>query len=253
MTSLRNTMMACAMALATVVSLTVVSAAQAASAEDLNRDSAQALRHLTETNRTANDVARNARAVLVFPNIVKAGLVFGGSYGEGTMMKGNRVVDYYNSVSGSWGLQAGAQSYGYVVFLMNDKASTTSKRPTALKSASARRSSSSTKALRRISRLDAERRRLCVHLQSARPDGRRQHRRHENLAHRPRQDTVGVALTAFRVTVPSSPPSQRGRHPARRDPVLSSLHHCVSCLQRLNAGGLFMSNETLPAISRGTA
>jgi len=122
MTSLRNTMMACAMALATVVSLSFVSAAQAATAEDLNRDSAQALRHLTETNRTANDVARNARAVLVFPNIVKAGLVFGGSYGEGTMMKGNRVVDYYNSVSGSWGLQAGAQSYGYVVFLMNDKA-----------------------------------------------------------------------------------------------------------------------------------
>ncbi len=122
MTSVRNTMMACAMALATVVSLSFVSAAQAASAEDLNRDSVQALRHLTETNRTANDVARNARAVLVFPNIVKAGLVFGGSYGEGTMMKGKRVVDYYNSVSGSWGLQAGAQSYGYVVFLMNDKA-----------------------------------------------------------------------------------------------------------------------------------
>lgn len=122
MTSIRNTMMACAMALATVMSLSFASAAQAASAEDLNRDSAQALRQLTETNRTANDIARNARAMLVFPNIVKAGLVFGGSYGEGTLMKGNRVVDYYNSVSGSWGLQAGAQSYGYVVFLMNDKA-----------------------------------------------------------------------------------------------------------------------------------
>ncbi len=37
-------------------------------------------------------------------------------------MKGNNVVNYYNSVSGSWGLQAGAQSYGYAVFLMNDKA-----------------------------------------------------------------------------------------------------------------------------------
>jgi lipid-binding SYLF domain-containing protein len=122
MTFLRNSMTACAVALATVVSLSFAAAAQAASAEDLNRDSAQALRNLTQTNRTANDIARNARAVLVFPNIVKAGLVFGGAYGEGTMMKGSRVVDYYNSVSGSWGLQAGAQSYGYVVFLMNDKA-----------------------------------------------------------------------------------------------------------------------------------
>jgi lipid-binding SYLF domain-containing protein len=122
MTTRRNALIGGAMALATAMSLSFASAAQAASAEDLNRDSTQALRQLTETNRTANDIARNARAILVFPNIVKAGLVFGGSYGEGTMMKGRRVVDYYNSVSGSWGLQAGAQSYGYVVFLMNDKA-----------------------------------------------------------------------------------------------------------------------------------
>ena len=35
----------------------------------------------------------------------------------------NGAVDnYYNTITGSWGLQAGAQSYGYVVFLMNDKA-----------------------------------------------------------------------------------------------------------------------------------
>jgi lipid-binding SYLF domain-containing protein len=47
---------------------------------------------------------------------------FGGSYGEGEMIKGPKVVDYYNSVTGSWGLQAGAQSYAYVVFLMTDDA-----------------------------------------------------------------------------------------------------------------------------------
>ncbi|MDX2463996.1 MAG: YSC84-related protein [Porticoccus sp.] len=34
----------------------------------------------------------------------------------------SKVVDYYNSVTGSWGLQAGAQSYGYAVFLMKDTA-----------------------------------------------------------------------------------------------------------------------------------
>jgi lipid-binding SYLF domain-containing protein len=48
--------------------------------------------------------------------------VFGGAYGEGVLREGNRPVDYYNSFWGSWGRQAGAQSYGYVVFLMNDKA-----------------------------------------------------------------------------------------------------------------------------------
>jgi lipid-binding SYLF domain-containing protein len=67
-------------------------------------------------------MSKDARAVLVFPKVVKAGLVFGGSYGEGVLRRGTTVVDYYNSVSGSWGLQAGAQSYSYVVFLMNQKA-----------------------------------------------------------------------------------------------------------------------------------
>lgn len=123
MRALRNTLIASALAIATALSLGVASTvAQAASADDLNRDSFQALNNLKQQNRLADDISRKARAILVFPNIVKAGLVFGGSYGEGTMVKGNRVADYYNSVSGSWGLQAGAQSYGYVVFLMNDKA-----------------------------------------------------------------------------------------------------------------------------------
>ena len=44
------------------------------------------------------------------------------SYGEGELKQGGKVAGYYNSVSASWGLQAGAQSYGYAVFLMNDKA-----------------------------------------------------------------------------------------------------------------------------------
>jgi lipid-binding SYLF domain-containing protein len=96
--------------------------ANAATAEDLNQDSFQALKKLTSENAAARALSAKARATLVFPNIVKAGLVFGGAYGEGTMMKNGRVVDYYNSVAGSWGLQAGAQSFGYVVFLMNDKA-----------------------------------------------------------------------------------------------------------------------------------
>ena len=53
---------------------------------------------------------------------MKAGLVFGGAYGEGELLKGGTVDGYYNSVTGSWGLQAGAQSYAYAVFLMTDKA-----------------------------------------------------------------------------------------------------------------------------------
>ncbi len=94
----------------------------AATAEDLDKDAAQSLQTLYKTNPISAVIAKKAKAILVFPKIVKAGLVFGGSYGEGVLMKGTHVSEYYNSVSASWGWQAGAESYAYVVFLMSDKA-----------------------------------------------------------------------------------------------------------------------------------
>jgi lipid-binding SYLF domain-containing protein len=116
--------MLCGIAAAsTIATLSGAAPAFAAStAEELNTESAQALQTLYRTNPVAEQLSRTARAVLVFPNIVKAGLVFGGSYGEGALREGSHVVDYYNSVGGSWGLQIGAQSYGYAVFLMSDAA-----------------------------------------------------------------------------------------------------------------------------------
>lgn len=96
--------------------------ASAATAEDLKMDAGQALQTLYKSNPIAESISKKAKAVLVFPKIVKAGLVFGGSYGEGVLTKGSKFAGYYNSVSASWGWQAGAESYAYVVFLMSDKA-----------------------------------------------------------------------------------------------------------------------------------
>ncbi len=123
MITARQTLLATVFATTAAFSLAAIPAALAASnAQELDADSSQALRHLTDTNRVAADMAHHARAILIFPTVVKAGLVFGGAYGEGEMTRNGHVADYYNSVTGSWGFQAGAQSYGYVVFLMNDKA-----------------------------------------------------------------------------------------------------------------------------------
>jgi lipid-binding SYLF domain-containing protein len=102
--------------------LTAASLAIAATSEDLDADSGQALQTLYRTNPVAQSISESAKSVLVFPNVVKAGLVFGGSYGEGELINGTTVVDYYNTVGASWGLQAGAQSYGYAIFLMTDEA-----------------------------------------------------------------------------------------------------------------------------------
>jgi len=96
--------------------------AMAATAEDLNKDAAQALQSLYKTSPAAAELSKKAKAVLVFPKIIKAGLVFGGSYGGGTFNKANGTTEYYNSVSASWGWQLGPESHGYVVFLVSDKA-----------------------------------------------------------------------------------------------------------------------------------
>ena len=122
MHSIRSSLLPLMLATAAVVSLSVMDQASAATAADLDKDSQQALQTLYKTEPVAETLSRTAKAILVFPNIVKAGLVFGGSYGEGELIEGSKVVDYYNSVTGSWGLQIGAQSYGYAVFLMTDDA-----------------------------------------------------------------------------------------------------------------------------------
>lgn len=123
MINMRRTLPNFLLAAAAAFSLGVISSnANAASAEDLNRDAAHALQTLTTKNAVAESISKKAKAVLVFPNIVKAGLVFGGSYGEGVLIKGSQFAGYYNTVSASWGWQAGAESYAYVVFLMSDKA-----------------------------------------------------------------------------------------------------------------------------------
>lgn len=106
----------------TVLMHTLSFGAIASTAEDLHTDADQAVQSLIKSNPLAKDLSKTAKATLIFPNIVKAGLIFGGAYGEGVMRSDGKIDGYYNSVSGSFGWQAGAQSYGYVVFLMSDKA-----------------------------------------------------------------------------------------------------------------------------------
>ena len=94
----------------------------AASASQLNRDGAAALRRLYASQASARTLGKTARRILVFPSIVKAGFMFGGQLGEGVMFRGSKPVGYYNSVAASYGLQAGVQKFGYALFFMNDAA-----------------------------------------------------------------------------------------------------------------------------------
>jgi lipid-binding SYLF domain-containing protein len=96
--------------------------AKAASAAEIDRDARKALEDLYAKSPSAKTLGEKAMGILVFPGIVKGGLIVGGQYGEGALIKDGNTVAYYNSVAASYGLQAGLQKFGYALFFMTDSA-----------------------------------------------------------------------------------------------------------------------------------
>ena len=94
----------------------------AASASDITTKAHKALDALCKKEQSAKLLRTEARAILVFPSIYKAGFIVGGQGGDGALFKGNKTVGYYRSVAASYGLQAGAQKFGYALFFMKDDA-----------------------------------------------------------------------------------------------------------------------------------
>jgi lipid-binding SYLF domain-containing protein len=67
------------------------------------------------------ELGNRARGILVFPNVVAAGFIFGGEFGDGALRAGSRNAGYYRTITGSWGLQIGAQSKAvYFMFMTQD-------------------------------------------------------------------------------------------------------------------------------------
>ena len=108
--------------LAALAIVMLVPPALAANRAALERDARNAYQKLIARVPAAKALSQEADAVLVFPKITKAGLVVGGQYGDGVLFRGDKIVGYYNTSGASYGLQAGAQQYGYAMFLMNEKA-----------------------------------------------------------------------------------------------------------------------------------
>lgn len=91
-------------------------------AEQIDREVDSALAKLYRTTPSAKHLAARAKGILVFPNVLKAGFIGGAQYGKGAMRKHGRTSGYYNLVAGSYGLQAGVQSFSYALFFMNEAA-----------------------------------------------------------------------------------------------------------------------------------
>jgi len=95
--------------------------ASASTAGEINRDVNGALDTLYRTTPAAKKMAKVAKGILVFPHIVEGGLMVGGQYGEGALRVGGKTTGYYRSFAISYGLQAGAQSFGYALFFLSNE------------------------------------------------------------------------------------------------------------------------------------
>jgi len=91
-------------------------------AAEISKNAEAALALLYSQVDGAKALGAKATAILVFPKVTKAGLGIGGQSGEGALIKGGKTVAYYRTSGASFGLQAGAQTYGYTMFFMNQKA-----------------------------------------------------------------------------------------------------------------------------------
>lgn len=89
----------------------------------LAADSRAALNDLCRSNPAARRLKANAASILVFPAITKGGFVVGGMAGNGALIRNDGSIrDFYQTAGASYGLQAGIQKYGYILFLMDNSA-----------------------------------------------------------------------------------------------------------------------------------
>lgn len=109
------------LALCLVVAGVGAKGAWAGTAEQINADVDATLARFYSEVADGKRVAGQAKGVLVFPNVWRAGFGVGGEYGEGALRIGGKTVDYYNTAAGSFGFQIGVQKKSIILLFMQDE------------------------------------------------------------------------------------------------------------------------------------
>ena len=96
--------------------------ANAATAKEIDVSVDVALENFEKDVAGSKQFLASAKGLLVFPKVIKAGVGFGGEYGEGALRIGGKSVDYYNTLAASFGLQLGAQAKTIVIVFLDENA-----------------------------------------------------------------------------------------------------------------------------------
>jgi lipid-binding SYLF domain-containing protein len=108
--------------LATSAMIASASRAEAGSAAEIDAAAHSTLREFFYQARGSRELVAKSAGVLVFPTVIKAGFGVGGEYGEGALIRRGRTVEYYNTVSASFGFQLGAQARSVIIVFMTPEA-----------------------------------------------------------------------------------------------------------------------------------
>jgi len=98
------------------------STALAKTAKEIDVGVDAALEQFKKEIKGGEEFLKSAKGVLVFPDVIKAAFIVGGTGGSGALRIGGKTVDYYNTAGASFGLSIGAQSMRIIIVFMQDDA-----------------------------------------------------------------------------------------------------------------------------------
>jgi lipid-binding SYLF domain-containing protein len=108
--------------LITVISVFLSSHSLAKTAKEVDASVDVAIERFYKQVKGAEEFVKTSKGMLVMPNVVKGAFIIGGEYGQGALRIGGKSVDYYNTISGSFGFQIGGESKDIILLFMTDEA-----------------------------------------------------------------------------------------------------------------------------------
>jgi lipid-binding SYLF domain-containing protein len=94
----------------------------AASKNEIDAYVDEALNAFYQHSPAGKKLSQQAKGILVFPKVYKAGFGIGGEYGEGKLIVNGGTQGYYNISAASVGFQLGVQQKSQILLFMTDAA-----------------------------------------------------------------------------------------------------------------------------------
>jgi lipid-binding SYLF domain-containing protein len=113
---------AAAAGLCGILPLALISSATAKTAAEIDAGVEAARDQCAAQIPACKAAAEKAQGMLVFPEVTKAAVGVGGSYGEGALIVADKNAGYYSATSASVGLQLGAQKSTQIIMFMTAEA-----------------------------------------------------------------------------------------------------------------------------------